>query len=229
MQNGAGTYGWSVRFANADRSALANCTFALTDETSPVNPTTCADSSGSTNGVWQTTTAAPSFTWSGATDPATPVEGASGIKGYYVYWGTDPDGTWITQVTNSAAYTPPAVSAEGSHYLRVATYDYALNMAAWQTLYTFNYGQAPGLCSQTNALVSITQNTNGTFQFTFIGTPQARSYVVGNTNATDAVTNWVVLPDSTNTVTNSDGLWSVTVTNDSVQRFYRPAAASVCP
>lgn len=229
VQNGAGTYGWSVRFANADRSALANCTFALTDETSPVNPTACTDSSGSTNGVWQTATAAPSFTWSGANDPATPGEGASGIKGYYVYWGTDPDGTWITQVTNSAAYAPPAVSAEGSYYLRVATYDYALNMAAWQTLYTFNYGQAPGPCSQTNALVSITQNTNGTFQFTFIGTPQARYYVVGNTNATDAVTNWVVLPDSTNTVTNSDGLWSVTVTNDSAQRFYRPAAASVCP
>ena len=229
VQNGASAFGWSVRLATADRSALANCTFALTDGTPPSNPTACVDASGSTNGVWQTTTTAPSFTWSGAADPTTSGEGVSGIKGYYVYWGADPNGTQITQVTNSPAYVPPAVSAEGSYYLRVATYDYALNMADWQTLYTFNYGHAPSPCSQTNALVSISQNTNGTFQFTFIGTPQAQYCVVTSTNATDPMTNWVVLPGSTNTVTNSSGIWHFTGTNDVPQRFYRSVATQVCP
>ena len=228
-QNGAGDFGWSVRFANADRSALTNCTFAVTDGTPPANPTACVDASGSTNGVWQTITTVPSFTWSGAADPETSGEGVSGIKGYYIYWGIDPNGTWITQLTNSPAYAPPTVTDEGTYYLRVATYDYALNIADWQTLYTFNYGHAPSPCSQTNALVSITQNTNSTFELTFVGTPQAQYYVVANTNAVDAMTNWVVLPGSTNTVTNSSGLWSVTVTNDSAQWFYRAAASSLCP
>jgi hypothetical protein len=135
-------YAWSLRFAKADRSALGDCTFYLTDSTAPSNPSACTDASGSANNTWQKTVAAPNFTWSGAGDTQTTGEGVSGVKGYRRYWGTDPNGTSDTQVTASAAYNPGAVT-DGAYYLRVATYDYALNEAAWQTLYTFKYDSTP--------------------------------------------------------------------------------------
>ena len=49
VRNGVSAYGWSLRFANADRSALGNCTFALTASTAPTNPTSCTDASGTTD------------------------------------------------------------------------------------------------------------------------------------------------------------------------------------
>jgi hypothetical protein len=229
VQNGASTYRWSLRFANADRSALGNCTFAVSDNTAPNNPTHCVDLSGSTDNVPQGTNPAPNFTWSGAADPATSGEGISGVKGYYVYWGGDADGTDVSALTITPAYAPPPVPEEGTYYLRVAAYDYALNTADWQTLYTFTYGLPTISCSQTNAPVSITQNTNGTLDLAFQGTPDAQYFVVANTNAADAMGHWVIVPGSTNTVTNTSGLWSVTVTNDSNQRFYRSVATSLCP
>ena len=170
VQNGAGGYAWSLRFANADRSALGNCTFALTDGTAPTNPTSCTDSSGSTDNVPQTATADPSFTWSGAVDSTTSGEGVSALKGYYYYWGTDPSGT-SSAVTTAAAYDPPAVSA-GTYYLRVAAYDYALNTAAWQTIYTFVYdsGNVDSYGISNKAVKDpIMDTASGNFVFTIWG------------------------------------------------------------
>jgi autotransporter-associated beta strand protein len=88
---------------------------------------------------------------------------------------------------------------------------------------------SPSTCSQTNALLAITANPDGTFGLTFQGTPGAQYYVMAHTNAAAAMTSWAVMPDSTNAVTNTSGLWSFTVTNTAAQRFYRAAAVSVCP
>ena len=84
-------------------------------------------------------------------------------------------------------------------------------------------------CSQTNAIVGIADNLDGTFTLTFIGTPQAQYYVVANSAAVAPMSNWLPLAGSTNTVTNTSGLWQVTVTNTAAQQYYRSTAVVPCP
>ncbi len=84
-------------------------------------------------------------------------------------------------------------------------------------------------CSQTNAIVGIADNRDGTFTLTFIGTPQAQYYVVANSAAVAPMSNWLPLAGSTNTVTNPSGLWQFTVTNTAAQQYYRSTAVVPCP
>jgi len=83
-------------------------------------------------------------------------------------------------------------------------------------------------CSQTNAIVGIADNRDGTFTITFQGTPQAQYYVVSSPDIAPLPI-WTPLPGSTNSAAAGDGLWSVTVTNSSPQRFYRSTAINPCP
>ena len=84
-------------------------------------------------------------------------------------------------------------------------------------------------CSQTNAIVGIADNQDGTFTLTFIGTPMAQYYVVASPDATAAMTNWVPVLGSTNVVINTNGLWQLTVTNTVSQQYYRSTAMLPCP
>jgi hypothetical protein len=86
-----------------------------------------------------------------------------------------------------------------------------------------------GACSQTNAIVGIAENQDGTFTLTFIGTLHAQYYVVASPDPTAPMTNWVPLPDSTNTVTDSSGLWQLTVPSSGSQQYYRSTAVMPCP
>jgi hypothetical protein len=101
------------------------------DTTSPTNPTTADSGCSAQNGVWQNTCNDPNFAWSGATDAT------SGVAGYQVYWGADPNGT-TTFWTTSPGYNPSAVDT-GTYYLRVRTKDRVGNWSNWKTLYTFRY------------------------------------------------------------------------------------------
>ncbi len=84
-------------------------------------------------------------------------------------------------------------------------------------------------CAQTNALVSVADNLDGTLTLTFVGTPQAEYYVSASPDLAAPPTNWSPVPGSTNTVTNVSGLWQFTVTNTSPRQFYRGAAVAPCP
>jgi hypothetical protein len=84
-------------------------------------------------------------------------------------------------------------------------------------------------CSQTNAIVGIADNQDGTFTLTFLGTPQAQYYVVGSADVAAPMSNWEVLAGSTNTVSNPGGLWQITVTNTAARRYYRSTAVAPCP
>jgi hypothetical protein len=84
-------------------------------------------------------------------------------------------------------------------------------------------------CSSTNALLSISDNLDGTFTLKFQGTVQAQYYVVSSADLTVPTTSWPPVAGSTNTVTNLSGLWQITVTNTGAQRFYRSAAVTPCP
>jgi hypothetical protein len=127
-------------------------TFKL-DRGAPSNPTSCSDSSGSSNNVWQNSVTDPNFTWSGHSDSL------SGVAGFYVYWGTDPNGTSTTWVT-SAGYDPPAVSSDGTYYLRVQTKDVAGNTSSWATIYTFKLDRGAPSCSATSPFSSFTNSNS---------------------------------------------------------------------
>jgi hypothetical protein len=101
------------------------------DTTAPANPNSVVETHGATSGNWAAL-ATPAFTWSGAIDAPS----ASGVAGYYLYFGADPLGTSGTRVT-AAAYTPDPVAHNGVYYLRVRAQDVAGNLAEWSTLFEF--------------------------------------------------------------------------------------------
>jgi fibronectin-binding autotransporter adhesin len=82
--------------------------------------------------------------------------------------------------------------------------------------------------SQTNAVLAITNNLNGTFKLALVGTPGAYYYMVMQTNVTQPMTNWTVVTGSTNLVTDPSGVWYFTATNPA-PRYYRAAAVKVSP
>jgi hypothetical protein len=84
-------------------------------------------------------------------------------------------------------------------------------------------------CSQTNALVSVADNADGTLTLTFVGTPQADYYMLASADVAAPMTSWTPVAGSTNTVTNVSGLWQFTVTNTAPQQFYRATAVVPCP
>jgi hypothetical protein len=100
------------------------------DFESPTNPTSCIQINGITeNGVWQNIIDDPSFTWAGA------IDSHSGIQGYNVYWGPLPNGE-SSYFTASSSFNPTSVTA-GVYYLRIRTIDNTNNFAKWTTIYTF--------------------------------------------------------------------------------------------
>jgi trimeric autotransporter adhesin len=84
-------------------------------------------------------------------------------------------------------------------------------------------------CSQTNALLGIADNLDGTFTLSFVGTPQAEYYVLTSADAAAPMGSWLPLSGSTNTVADPGGAWQIIVTNATPQRFYRSAASLPCP
>ncbi|MGC9023587.1 MAG: hypothetical protein ACP5NB_01935, partial [Chloroflexia bacterium] len=106
------------------------------DTSAPTNPTWCSESHGAQSGVWQNHTADPYFTWGGAWDAP------SGIAGYYVYWGTDPEGT-SGEFVSWEGYDPWPVPSPSTYYLRVSARDNAGNTAPWATLFIFRYDASP--------------------------------------------------------------------------------------
>jgi autotransporter-associated beta strand protein len=67
--------------------------------------------------------------------------------------------------------------------------------------------------SQTNAILSVTNNRDGTFGLTFLGTPQAQYCVVASPDVSRPMSAWTPLVGSTNTASSPGGLWSFTVSN----------------
>jgi hypothetical protein len=86
------------------------------------------------------------------------------------------------------------------------------------------YPPAPPV-SQTNAILSLANNRDGSFTLGFAGTVGVAYYVQTVTNLTPPA-DWQPLAGSTNTVTNGDGSWFFTVTNSGPQDYYRSAAAN---
>ena len=120
----------------------------------------------------------------------------------------------------STAALPVGITPVLAAYLTDTNYQ-ACNMSVQQTV---NNGS---ICSQTNRIDSIVNNGDGTITLNFVGTPEAEYYVITQANAAAPLATWTTL-GSTNKAP-VGGLWSVTVTNDSLRQFYRAAAVNACP
>jgi hypothetical protein len=77
--------------------------------------------------------------------------------------------------------------------------------------------------SQTNYVAGITDTGNGTYLLQFIGTVGVEYYVEATTNLVPPIS-WSAVAGSTNAVTNTNGMWGQTVTNNGPQWFYRSVA-----
>jgi N-acetylmuramoyl-L-alanine amidase len=146
---------------------------------------------------------------------------------YYRYaWDTSPTHTWTDTETQWPSGTITTVpDSAGAWYLHVKGY----NRAAVGNG-TFDYSVRTAVVfSQTNAVSSMVDNGDDTFTLRFVGTPQARYYVVTSLYPWTPMSGWAILPNSTNIAPPPSGVWSVTVTNDDSQRFYRSAAVNPAP
>jgi hypothetical protein len=101
------------------------------DTVAPSNPTSVDPGCTATSNVWQNTCSDTFFTWSGASDST------SGVDGYQLYWGDDPNGTWEYWV-DSANFNPDPVD-DGTYYFRTRTSDIAGNWSNWATLFVLRY------------------------------------------------------------------------------------------
>jgi flagellar hook assembly protein FlgD len=142
-------------------------TLVVADTTPPQNPTwsKCWDSSVKniefTSGVWQRYDKRPYFEWGGASDTG------SGVYGYSVYWGSDPNGEPGTTVVvldsgGIGKYDVPtdAVS-DVKYYLRVRTRDNAGNWSSAVTLFEFCFDNVVPVVSnivQNNYVISPANN-----------------------------------------------------------------------
>ena len=91
-------------------------------------------------------------------------------------------------------------------------------------------------CAGVNFTLDMVQSGANTFTITLMGTTNAQYCLIETTNVTAAMTDWIVLPDSTNIATN--GVWYYTITNtgtlgnDSTNpagKFFRARAVNPCP
>jgi N-acetylmuramoyl-L-alanine amidase len=152
--------------------------------------------------------------------------GAGQVEYYRYVWDTSPTHIWMdteTQWLGGTITTVPA--SDGTWYLHLKGYNGAAVGNG-----TFDYSvSTPVVYSQTNTVSAMVDNGDGTFTLSFVGTPQAKYYVVTSTDPGSLTPGWELLPNSTNTAPSPSGVWSVTVTNDTLQRFYRSAAVNPAP
>lgn len=111
------------------------------DGAPPENPTSATHASGITNDTWQRTTNVANFNW------PVPHDEGSGIKGYYVYWGTALDGT-DTGFTSAPTFqdSSPLCGATDActGYLRMRSVDNVdIPANDWSTAFVLRYDGSP--------------------------------------------------------------------------------------
>lgn len=134
--------------SSTDRSqkpTLHSVTITYTgDESDPSNPDTFNATSREVAGVSLTSGSTynydhPYFSWSGASDDA------SGVAGYYVYFGTnisaDPETDGYYQTSSNFVVTAPL--SENTYYLRIKTVDVMGNVSSAVTGFTYVYLGVP--------------------------------------------------------------------------------------
>ena len=147
------------------------------DSTPPTNPdtldpyATATKSAGLLDNTWYNHSR-PYFEWTGATDGT-----GSGISGYYVYFGVDPDadatisGELVTTASYSATLATDSTE-DGVNYLKIKTVDNAGNISSshWSPYEYFYDPTAPSAIATENISV-LPSGYTSTNNFTFYWIP----------------------------------------------------------
>jgi N-acetylmuramoyl-L-alanine amidase len=223
------THTWTGLDANTE---YTNLLVTVSDQVSPT-PNMAASSPQS---KW--TLSVPPAAGSVTPDQASPCVGSNvtwtaangfglGQVQYYRYaWDTTPTHAWTEAEPQWSSGTIATVpDSAGTWYLHIKGYNgAAVGNGA------FDYAVTTSVVySQTNSVSSMVNNGDGTFTLNFVGTPQAKYFVVTSPDPWTLMSGWTVLPNSTNTAPSPGGIWSVTATNNASQRFYRSAAVDPAP
>ncbi|MBU0494701.1 MAG: M23 family metallopeptidase [Chloroflexi bacterium] len=129
---------WAVDYAGNVGLEGAFFTFRY-DGTPPPAPAIQNNDASVSSGIWQNTVRTANFSW-----PAVQDEG-SGVAGYNVYWGPDPDGTsGILQTGATYVNATPicAVNEAATYYLRARSQDNVDWPSEW-VAYALRYDGAP--------------------------------------------------------------------------------------
>lgn len=159
-----------------------NMTIDNPDAIAPTNPNTVNGYTASnktieiTSGSWANSSR-PYFEWSGATDAD------SGVKGYYVYFGTSASAEPLTAGSFQAGttYQPPEGMVQNgqTYYLRIRTQDNDLNYAAIYDAFTFKYdNDVPTVPGYIN-VSPIGCSTAANFTFNWAASTDTTSLITG--------------------------------------------------
>ncbi len=152
-----------TKTATTDPSLPTKTFTPIPSPTSLSNPSSARELNGVTNNTWQNTVNNPNFAWDPKAD----------ATGYYVYFGSDSNGT-SSEFTEDPAFDPDVVTT-GTYYMRVRTRYGDVEMSSWSTLFTFRYdNEAPSNPSapatEANGVESgVGQNTVTSPSFTWSG------------------------------------------------------------
>lgn len=145
--------------ANGSNQSPRTLTVGI-DRQGPELPATAQETNGVTNGQWQRDSQTPLFTWNTATDAL------SGVAGYQVYFGKNPNGTNHEYLPAARRSWPPREVTVGTatYYLRLRARDNAGNWSGWQTLFVYRYDGTPpanptGLQHRDGIVSNVWQNT----------------------------------------------------------------------
>lgn len=133
-----GIYYFRVRAVDKawNRAEMVTIYVHMHDGMPPLVPDVVEQRNGTTESdVWQNGVDSPRFWWE------EPWDQSSGVKGYHVYLGPDPEGTSEEFITGTT-WRPGPVT-EGTHYMRISPVDVAGNAANWTTRYVFRYDVTP--------------------------------------------------------------------------------------
>jgi autotransporter-associated beta strand protein len=131
--------------------------------------------------------------------------GSQTIKALYFGAAQQSSGTWGA-VGSSATHQNAAFNPSGAGILNVTT---------------------GAVLSTNNVILSISNNTDGTFSMKMLGTPGSIYYMTSSGNVTNAMSAWAPLAGTTNTADGS-GNWSTVVSN-TAPAFYRSKAVNPAP
>jgi len=131
---GDGVYYFRARtMDNAGNETISTPFVLKVDGTAPTLPTRTIEKNGAQDGVGQSKVSSPTFNWTGAEDTT------SGIKGYYVYFGTNASAEPSNATLRTSSTFSPGKVAKGTYYLRLRVADNAGNLSPWETIFTFIY------------------------------------------------------------------------------------------
>jgi hypothetical protein len=131
---------WYFRVRAVDkawnRAELITMYVHMHDALPPLAPDGVEQLNGTTESdVWQNDVDSPRFKWE------EPWDQTSGVAGYQVYFGPDPNGT-STELITERRWEPGPVT-DGTYYMRISPVDFAGNEAPWETMYVLRYDITP--------------------------------------------------------------------------------------